>query len=108
MLTNDTPIVTPENDQFGVDPFARALAKALSEMPSPEGVVVAVNGPWGVDENDEVSPMRAPETNIATSARLVRSQMGDGLTLNPGSSSHPTRRWRKADSNRWSHLRQRC
>jgi hypothetical protein len=23
-------------------------------------------------------------------------------------SSHRTRRWRKADSNRWSHLRQRC
>ena len=26
----------------------------------------------------------------------------------PLSSSHRTPRWRKADSNRWSHLRQRC
>jgi hypothetical protein len=55
MLTNDTPIVTPENDQFGVDPFARALAKALSEMPSPEGVVVAVNGPWGSGKSSAVN-----------------------------------------------------
>jgi hypothetical protein len=39
MLTNDTPIVTPEDDQFGVDPFARALAKALSEMPSPSSLL---------------------------------------------------------------------
>jgi predicted KAP-like P-loop ATPase len=55
MLTNDTPIVTPEDDQFGVDPFARALAKALSEMPSPKGVVVAVNGPWGSGKSSAVN-----------------------------------------------------
>jgi hypothetical protein len=55
MLTNDTPIVMPEDDQFGVDPFARALAKALSEMPSPKGVVVAVNGPWGSGKSSAVN-----------------------------------------------------
>src|SRR5215469_14011772 len=47
MLTNDTPISTPEDDQFGVDPFAQALARAISGMPAPNGVVVAINGPWG-------------------------------------------------------------
>ena len=47
MLTNDTPIATPEDDRFGVDPFAQALARAISDMPAPKGVVIAVNGPWG-------------------------------------------------------------
>ena len=32
MLTNDTPIITPEDDQFGVDPFAQALARAIAQM----------------------------------------------------------------------------
>lgn len=47
MLTNDTPIATPEDDRFGIDPFAQALARAISDMPTPKGAVIAVNGPWG-------------------------------------------------------------
>jgi predicted KAP-like P-loop ATPase len=46
MLTNDTPIATPEDDRFGIDPFAQALAR-ISDMPAPRGAVIAVNGPWG-------------------------------------------------------------
>src|SRR5712691_12357432 len=55
MLTNDTPIATPEDDQFGVDPFARALARAISEMPAPNGVVIAVNGPWGSGKSSAIN-----------------------------------------------------
>src|SRR5215469_18736972 len=47
MLTNDTPITTPDDDHFGIDPFAQALAKAISAMPAPQGVVIGINGPWG-------------------------------------------------------------
>jgi predicted KAP-like P-loop ATPase len=47
MLTNDTPITTPDDDHFGIDPFAQALAKAISAMQAPEGVVIGINGPWG-------------------------------------------------------------
>jgi hypothetical protein len=36
MLTNDTPIATPEDDRFGINPFAQALAKAISDMPAPK------------------------------------------------------------------------
>jgi predicted KAP-like P-loop ATPase len=46
MLTNDTPIATPEDDRFGINPFAQALAKAISDMPAPKGAVIAVNGQW--------------------------------------------------------------
>ena len=47
MLTNDTPISKPDDDQFGIDPFARALARAVAEMTAPEGVVIGIHGPWG-------------------------------------------------------------
>ena len=47
MITNDTPITTPEDDHFGINPFAIALAKAIAEMNAPEGVVIGINGPWG-------------------------------------------------------------
>lgn len=55
MLTNDTPIVTPQDDQFGVDPFAQALARAISQMPGPKGTVIAVNGPWGCGKSSAVN-----------------------------------------------------
>jgi predicted KAP-like P-loop ATPase len=55
VLTNDTPIITPEDDQFGIDPFAQALAQAISQMPSPKGVVIAVNGPWGCGKSSAVN-----------------------------------------------------
>jgi predicted KAP-like P-loop ATPase len=47
MFTNDTPIAKPEDDHFGIDPFAQALAKAISTMSAPEGVVIGINGQWG-------------------------------------------------------------
>jgi predicted KAP-like P-loop ATPase len=47
MLTNDTPITTPDDDHFGIDPFAQALTKAISGMQAPKGVVIGINGPWG-------------------------------------------------------------
>jgi predicted KAP-like P-loop ATPase len=55
MLTNDTPIATPEDDQFGVDHFAQALARAISGMPTPKGVVVAINGPWGCGKSSALN-----------------------------------------------------
>ena len=55
MLTNDTPIVTPEDDRFGINPFAQALARAISGMPAPNGVVIAVNGPWGCGKSSALN-----------------------------------------------------
>ena len=47
MISNDTPIATPNQDQFGIDPFARAIAKAVDNLNAPEGTVLALAGPWG-------------------------------------------------------------
>ena len=44
---NDTPILTPEDDRFGIDPFAQALtsevspARAIKDLRSIEGLFSA-------------------------------------------------------------------
>jgi predicted KAP-like P-loop ATPase len=43
----DLPIGTPEQDLFGIDPFVKALARSIKGMRTPQGVVIALNGPWG-------------------------------------------------------------
>jgi predicted KAP-like P-loop ATPase len=44
---NDRSIQSPEEDRYGLDPFARSLAISITKMVAPEGVVFAINGPWG-------------------------------------------------------------
>jgi predicted KAP-like P-loop ATPase len=46
-LRSDRPVIDPAQDAFGYAPFARRLARAVSETPSPEGLVMAIHGPWG-------------------------------------------------------------
>jgi predicted KAP-like P-loop ATPase len=52
---NDKPISDPSEDRYGIDPFARALASSIQKMPSPEGTVVALNGPWGSGKSSAVN-----------------------------------------------------
>ena len=46
-LGSERPVVDPIQDALGYAPFARRIARAVSETPSPEGPVMAVHGPWG-------------------------------------------------------------
>ena len=43
----DQPISSPEEDRFGFDPLAKAVANSISNMAAPHGTVLAINGPWG-------------------------------------------------------------
>ncbi len=52
---NDRPIAEPTEDRFGIDPFAQALAKSIREIRSPEGSVIALNGPWGSGKSSAVN-----------------------------------------------------
>lgn len=52
---NDRPISQPSEDRFGIDPFAKALAATIAKMPSPEGTVIALNGPWGSGKSSAVN-----------------------------------------------------
>lgn len=55
---NDTPILTPEDDRFGIDPFAQALAKSFRSIESPIGATIALNGPWGSGKSCAVNLIR--------------------------------------------------
>ncbi|WP_296186574.1 KAP family P-loop NTPase fold protein [Pseudomonas sp. UBA1879] len=46
-LNADRPVAAPDDDAFGYYPFAKSLAEAIRKTPSPAGVVMALNGPWG-------------------------------------------------------------
>ena len=52
---NDAPITDPSADRFGVDPFAKALAVSIRKIGSPDGTVVALNGPWGSGKSSAVN-----------------------------------------------------
>ena len=55
---NDVSITMPEEDLFGIDPFAQALAKSLRDMASPMGTTIALNGPWGSGKSSVVNLIR--------------------------------------------------
>ena len=52
---NDKPITEPADDRFGLNSLAQTLAKSITEMRSPEGMVIALNGPWGSGKSSAVN-----------------------------------------------------
>lgn len=46
-VTSDLPQTDPEHDALGYAPFAYTITRAIKETPSPQGLVLAVHGPWG-------------------------------------------------------------
>jgi predicted KAP-like P-loop ATPase len=44
----DRPLTDPRADRLGYAPFAEALAKGITSMSAPDGLVVAVYGAWGL------------------------------------------------------------
>ncbi|MBL4891023.1 MAG: hypothetical protein JKX91_04205 [Rhizobiaceae bacterium] len=55
---NDTPIVIPEDDQYGIAPFAASLAKSILNIKSPVGTTIALHGPWGSGKSSAVNLIR--------------------------------------------------
>lgn len=46
-LGSDLPVEDPEHDAYGYAQFASHIARAIRATPSPQGLVMAVHGPWG-------------------------------------------------------------
>jgi predicted KAP-like P-loop ATPase len=57
-LFNDAPILRPEDDRFGIEPFARALSASIRGMNAPVGSTIALNGPWGSGKSSAVNLIR--------------------------------------------------
>jgi hypothetical protein len=54
-LSNDSPIMSPPEDRFGLDPFASAIASSIAEMSAPSGMVLAINGKWGSGKSSAIN-----------------------------------------------------
>jgi predicted KAP-like P-loop ATPase len=46
-LSSDKPQTDPSQDRFGYAPFARHLARSISEAAAAEGLVMGIYAPWG-------------------------------------------------------------
>jgi predicted KAP-like P-loop ATPase len=57
-LSNDAPIIAPRDDLYRLDPFAKAIAKSVEGMAAPDGLVLAINGPWGSGKSSAINLMR--------------------------------------------------
>lgn len=68
---NDQPISAPSEDRFGVDPFARAIAGSIQKLQSPNGSVIALNGPWGSGKSSAVNLIRHHLDAVVKSEELV-------------------------------------
>ena len=54
----DLPIETPEQDLYGIDAFVRSLARSVRDMKTPQGVVIALNGPWGSGKSSAINLLK--------------------------------------------------
>lgn len=54
-FSNDLPISAPEDDRFGLNPFAQSLAASIVGMVAPSGAVLAVNGEWGSGKSSAIN-----------------------------------------------------
>lgn len=46
-ISSDRPGTDPAQDALGYAPFAKKLAESILRLPSDEGLVIAIYGPWG-------------------------------------------------------------
>lgn len=46
-IESDRPQVDPSKDAFGYSPFAKHISRTIQKTPNPEGLVIAIHGPWG-------------------------------------------------------------
>lgn len=67
---NDSPIEDFGDDQYGVTPFAKALAKSVLNIEKPIGTTIALNGPWGSGKSSAVNLIRSALRN-ANDPQLV-------------------------------------
>ncbi|MEW6438804.1 MAG: P-loop NTPase fold protein [Pseudomonadota bacterium] len=56
---NDSPIEKAEDDRYGVEPFAQALARGIVNIKDPVGTTIALYGEWGSGKSSVVNLVRS-------------------------------------------------
>ena len=54
-VASDSPIVSPGQDVFGIDPFAKTLAASIEKVDAKDGLVFAINGAWGSGKSSAIN-----------------------------------------------------
>jgi hypothetical protein len=54
-VASDSTILSPNQDVFGIDPFAMTLAGRIAKVDVKDGVVFAINGAWGSGKSSAVN-----------------------------------------------------
>ena len=54
-LLSDEPIERPEKDKFDFKRFAQSIARSIIKNNNPEGIVIAINGPWGSGKSSVIN-----------------------------------------------------
>ncbi len=54
-LFSDKPIEHPEKDEFDFKRFAQSIARSITKNNNPEGIVIAINGPWGSGKSSVIN-----------------------------------------------------
>jgi len=66
----DLPINSPEQDMFGIDGFVQSLARSVRTMRSPNGVVIALNGPWGSGKSSAINLLKHHLSDVTASGDI--------------------------------------
>lgn len=66
----DNPISKPEQDMFGIDGFVQSLARSVRTMRSPNGVVIALNGPWGSGKSSAINLLKHHLSDVTTAGEI--------------------------------------
>ena len=69
---NDEPISSPSEDKFGIDPFAKTIAKCIEKLQKPVGSVVAIHGPWGSGKSSVINLIRVHLDEIDPNLKIVQ------------------------------------
>lgn len=67
---DDQPIQKPAEDRYEVNSFAKAIAKCILNIQSPNGTVIALNGPWGIGKSSAVNLARCHMQSDVTKGDL--------------------------------------
>ncbi len=73
---NDSPIETPDDDRYGITPFARSIAKSIINMAAPEGTTIALHGSWGSGKSSAVNLIRSALDDMRNDGLVVTEFKG--------------------------------
>ncbi len=71
---NDVPISCPDEDRFGIDPFAQTISRCIMNLRDPVGSVVAIYGRWGSGKSSLINLVRHHLVDMESELTVLQFQ----------------------------------